>query len=104
VEKTEETFLQPTDEWADWPCFRVHCPVCGYEYVHIEDGTAVYQGCAVQVVKSGEEVELRPQTTDVGEALLDVPMSCECEEHTFILRLWFHKGQTFVRMHSFGSL
>lgn len=94
------TFLQFTRAWGGEPGFAVCCPVCEIDYVHIGSVT-VNQGGSALVVK-GMEAMVEYQPTNARGTFLDIPMWCE-GGHTFTLHLQFHKGNTYLTAHSFGT-
>lgn len=61
------------------------CPVCGYNYTHIESKPIFING------KDGYHAAPSMVRGDV----VAIPMSCE-DGHKFLMCLGFHKGQTFI--------
>lgn len=91
--------LNTTNEsyWGDFGGCLV-CPVCAFEYVHLQS-VEVDQGASVATVDgSGCRLEAR-KAEEIGYrgSLIRLRMWCE-SGHLFSQVFRFHKGMTFVRV------
>lgn len=66
--------------------YQIHCPTCGFEYVHFG---------APQVLDSHDNYDAVPDQWVRGD-VIEVPMNCE-NGHQWRLQIGFHKGYTLVR-------
>ena len=69
-------------DWDDWDA-QIACPVCGFEYVHFNP--------EVVTTQSDDYV---PGPNRGGQIVIG--FWCE-NDHRFLWRIGFHKGNTYIR-------
>lgn len=76
----------------------VLCPVCGFDYVHM-NGVEIDQGASIATV-DGDGCRLTARAKErITQRGSQVTLWMNCESgHTFAQVFRFHKGMTFVRV------
>lgn len=88
---TEETY------WSEFGGCLV-CPVCAFEYVHLQD-VEVDQGALIATVDASGVRRGARDAEEIGHrgSIIRLRMWCE-SGHRFTQVFQFHKGMTFVRV------